>query len=239
VDLYSDILKSFGARPSDYQGACWQGPWRQWVFHPVWSYAWRAQEEMDFLRFSQDDLEIVREAVQRGAWNYLKTQQAALRDKYHRPPAHWRFYESLPMHNEVTTVISGGTPVAQPECPYPNYSSAWRATARNLNSHEMMITAIALRRYHRQHGRMPGELAALVPAYLKAVPRDIVDGQPLRYRLNADGSFTLYSIGEDAKDDGGDKRPPVASSSGSLPGFSSGRDWVWPQLAAAVEPSKP
>jgi len=135
--------------------------------------------------------------------------------------------------------LKGGTPVAQSECPYPNYSSAWRATARNLNSHEMMITAIALRRYHRQHGRMPGELAALVPAYLKAVPRDIVDGQPLRYRLNADGSFTLYSIGEDATDDGGDKRPPVASSSGSLPGFSSGRDWVWPQLAAAVEPSKP
>ena len=30
-----------------------------------------------------------------------------------------------------------------------------------------------------------------------------MDGQPLRYRRNADGTFLLYSIGENGKDDGG------------------------------------
>ena len=31
-----------------------------------------------------------------------------------------------------------------------------------------------------------------------------MDGQPLRYRRNADGTFLLYSVGENGKDDGGD-----------------------------------
>ena len=37
-----------------------------------------------------------------------------------------------------------------------------------------------------------------------------MDGQPLRYRLNADGSFVLYSVGEDAR---GDARPRAVSRS--------------------------
>ena len=35
---------------------------------------------------------------------------------------------------------------------------------------------------------------------LASVPLDAVDGQPLRYRRNADGTFSLYSIGENGVD---------------------------------------
>ena len=79
---------------------------------------------------------------------------------------------------------------------------------------------------------MPEELAALIPNYLKALPRDLVDGQPLRYRLNADGSYLLYSIGANGKDEAGDARPENADSGPLYATFGSGRDWVWFQTAA-------
>ena len=42
-----------------------------------------------------------------------------------------------------------------------------------------------------------------MPEFVPKVPLDPVDGQPLRYRRNADGTFLLYSVGENGKDDGG------------------------------------
>jgi hypothetical protein len=67
----------------------------------------------------------------------------------------------------------------------------------------------------------------LVPEFLPAVPVDPADGQPLRYRAAAAGGFTLYSVGEDGVDDGGNptNRQPA---SGSLY-WQDGKDWVWPK----------
>jgi hypothetical protein len=236
MNRYVDVLKSFGAKPEEYDGASWRGPWRHFIFHPVWSYAWRAQEELDYLKYSQQELDIVREAVGRGAWTHLQARQSELRDNYRRPSADWRFYLSLPMHDRINLIV-GDRPVA-PNCPYPDFTRAWLATSRNLSQHEMLITTIALKRYQLRHGKMPGELNALVPDYLKAVPRDLVDGQPLRYRLNADGSFILYSIGEDARDDGGDSRPGENSRK-QYWDFGSSRDWVWPQTAGSGHRTRP
>jgi hypothetical protein len=42
----------------------------------------------------------------------------------------------------------------------------------------------------------------LTPDFLKSVPVDPFDGQPLHYRKKGT-SFKLYSIGPDRKDDGG------------------------------------
>jgi hypothetical protein len=46
-----------------------------------------------------------------------------------------------------------------------------------------------------------------------------MDGQPQRYRLNTDGTFTLYSVGPNHTDDGG-----VMSKSKD----TEHPDWVWP-----------
>jgi len=94
------------------------------------------------------------------------------------------------------------------------------------------MAAVALKRYRLRHGKAASDLASLVPEFLPQVPIDLMDGQPLRYRLNADGSFLLYSIGEDGKDDGGD---PVRLSKGSKPSFWYGRDLVWPTPASPEE----
>jgi hypothetical protein len=58
------------------------------------------------------------------------------------------------------------------------------------------------------------------------VPRDLMDGQPLRYRLNRDGSFVLYSVGADMRDDGGDPVPETPQG--------DSYDWVWPRLASGA-----
>ncbi len=57
----------------------------------------------------------------------------------------------------------------------------------------------------------------------------------LHYRLNSDGSLTLYSVGEDDCDDGGNPNP--------LPGKAfkniwDGRDIVWPMPASPEEIAK-
>jgi len=72
----------------------------------------------------------------------------------------------------------------------------------------------------------------MVPEFIPEVLRDPIDNQPLRYRLNPDGSFLLYSIGKNGKDDSGD----ATSVSTEEPlQFRDGRDWVWPQRATPQE----
>jgi hypothetical protein len=108
---------------------------------------------------------------------------------------------------------------------------------RRLTQHEMVKTVIAMKRHELRHGEWPARLAALTPAFLPAIPRDFMDGQELRYRLQSDGSFTLYSVATDGRDDGGDPSP--VSSDQYLRDNSEwgGRDWVWPQLATNASAS--
>lgn len=99
----------------------------------------------------------------------------------------------------------------------------------------LLVTAIALKRFHLKHGTYPAELSALVPDILREPERDPMDGKPLRYRLNPDGSFLLYSVGDDGVDNGGDPswvkpRPNAASKR-----WWDARDAVWPQPASAAE----
>lgn len=64
------------------------------------------------------------------------------------------------------------------------------------------IAGLAILRYKQDHGRFPGSLAELQGKYLKEVPVDPIDLQPLRYKLQ-DNGFIIYSIGVDQVDDGG------------------------------------
>jgi len=100
-------------------------------------------------------------------------------------------------------------------------------------SRQLIVTAIALQRYQLRHGNYPPELAALVPDYLPALPSDSVDGETLRYKSNSDGTFLLYSVGEDNEDNDGD--PKSADSNSKSRQWQRGRDWVWPQPATQLE----
>jgi type II secretory pathway pseudopilin PulG len=115
----------------------------------------------------------------------------------------------------------------------PNYTKASVTAVHAETDRQMTLAAIALKRYQLRHGKLPSSLEALVPEFLPALPYDYMSAKPLCYRLKPVGSYVLYSVGEDGKDDGGDPTP----SPGMPASLWGGRDAVWP--APATEPSEP
>jgi hypothetical protein len=89
-------------------------------------------------------------------------------------------------------------------------------------------TAIALERYRLARGAFPESLDAVAPQFIAKVPHDVIGGKPLTYRREADGSFVLYSVGWNEKDDGGET---AFKTDGSVD-FENG-DWIWRSAAKA------
>ncbi len=77
---------------------------------------------------------------------------------------------------------------------------------------------LAAERYRRRHGRWPDGLADLTGEFLSAVPRDPFDNKPLRYRKDEEGVI-IYSVGQDGKDDGGDRATLNTYKPGTDVGF--------------------
>jgi hypothetical protein len=88
---------------------------------------------------------------------------------------------------------------------------------------DFAVIACALERHRLATGGYPETLAALSPRYLRYVPHDLIDGQPLRYQRVDDGGFLLYSIGWNEIDDHGE---PAFLASGRSTEIKDG-DWVW------------
>jgi hypothetical protein len=90
--------------------------------------------------------------------------------------------------------------------------------------------ACALERCRLAQGQYPTSLDALVPAWLKQVPADLLvpGGAPLKYRREADGGFLLYSVGLNRVDDQGKPGSPDQGQGGRAPRLEEG-DWVWRQ----------
>ena len=63
--------------------------------------------------------------------------------------------------------------------------------------------AVALRRFRLKHKRYPDKLAALVPEFLKKLPKDPFSGRDYVYRREGKG-FVVYSVGGNGIDDDGD-----------------------------------
>ena len=87
---------------------------------------------------------------------------------------------------------------------------------------DMARVVCALERYRLAHGAYPESLDALEPQFIAQVPHDIINGEPLHYRINPDGQFTLYSVGWNEKDDGGQ----VVLLKSGMANRDQG-DWVW------------
>jgi hypothetical protein len=79
-------------------------------------------------------------------------------------------------------------------------SQANRRTRANLRC---ALAGVAAERYRLEHAKWPGSLDELAKqGWIAAVPLDPFDGQPLRYKIVADG-VRIYSVGLDGVDDGG------------------------------------
>lgn len=116
---------------------------------------------------------------------------------------------------------------------------------RAKGQQEATAAAIAIYRFQKKAGKLPKTLNDLSGTYLKELPIDQFDGQPLRYQQKDDG-FILYSIGSDRTDNSGKRKLISANSSNEdLPkdrpeptghfqmfGEETGFDWVlWPRMS--------
>lgn len=79
--------------------------------------------------------------------------------------------------------------------------------------------AVAVERFRRDHrGALPTVLQDLVPRYLASLPLDPLSGAPLLYRTS-DEAYTVYSVGTNQKDDGGDLTSEWQTATTHAPGF--------------------
>lgn len=81
-------------------------------------------------------------------------------------------------------------------------------------------------RHRLAHGEFPESPGVLAPAFIDAVPRDIIDGGDFKYRRSPAGGFVLYSPGWNDVDDGGNAG---LSKNGSYDRKQG--DWVCPSAA--------
>ena len=82
--------------------------------------------------------------------------------------------------------------------------------------------ACALERYRLAGGEYPETLDGLSPAFIPQLPRDIINGAPVKYRRVKNGKFLLYSVGwNETDDDGQDVSDP------SRPESLKNGDWAW------------
>ncbi|MCC6822552.1 MAG: hypothetical protein IT579_17620, partial [Verrucomicrobia subdivision 3 bacterium] len=97
---------------------------------------------------------------------------------------------------------------------------------------DLARVACGLERYRLAHNQYPETLDALAPQFITKLPHDVINGQPLKYRRTDDGSFVLYSIGWNEKDDGGfgplnkDSKTVYRRDEGKSVNLTEG-DWVW------------
>jgi hypothetical protein len=100
-------------------------------------------------------------------------------------------------------------------------SSAFTAFAQSLGNSQARVRAaiglVSVRRWQLTHaGAAPTSLeAAIREAKLQAVPIDPYDGAIFRYAI-VDGQPTVYSIGQDGKDDGGKQDNARSPASGDV-----------------------
>lgn len=181
----------------------WQIAWGT-VIWGVWKAAWESQDELRMLEM----------------WDMQR--------EFFRNPSTVAFvpFERLMESRSDRFGVDWRHPYSQLDYSIPPAED--RLIVECETERQMALAAIALRRYRDATGRAPSSLTALVPAYLSSAPLDRMDGKPLRYQLHSDGTWILYSVGEDGIDDGGNPAPNFGYT---LRNMWDGRDAVWPQPA--------
>lgn len=195
--------------------------WKQASYHKQGSY----EDEKALLLFYRDRELELRKAIQATTWSAMRqlpgvTKVIPFQSKYRS-----RMQSRLALRDINMRFQREG-------------SSLLGRAARAEAQRRLIVTAVALERYHGKHGSYPNTLQDLAPEFLKNPPIDFMDGQPLRYRLMEDGHFTLYSVGLDCVDDGGrmpsrERQRPPDFRPGEI-GEPPKGDIVWPLPAASA-----
>lgn len=106
---------------------------------------------------------------------------------------------------------------------FPAITKTAAKFANGQTTVDLATVACALERHRLANGQYPEQLDLLVPRFIARIPNDVITGELLKYRREADGTFVLYSVGWNEADDGGE---PGLTKSGAAPDPNQG-DWVW------------
>lgn len=117
----------------------------------------------------------------------------------------------------------------------PAVSKIGEAVRRKHAILRCTIVGLASERYRREKKTWPDKIEQLCPQFLAAVPLDPYDGKPLRYRRVRDG-VVIYSVGQDAVDNGGNLDREHLVSPGVDLGF---RLWDVPKRRQPARPKPP
>ena len=169
------------------------------------------EDELGYLRYTQAQLDILRHRRESHAWAGVMEEMATLPEQYRFRREGFLAYRKFLLSDALSYYLA------------KSISTLAFTETRRLQT----ITAIALERHRLKHGHYPDTLAQLIPDYLTQIPQDPMDGCPLRYRLNPDGTFTLWSAGFDGQDNGGDFSMPDPKKQ-NFP--HDARDLIWPRL---------
>jgi len=191
------------ARTKKFGPEFWGEPSASWAKAPWINLAprgWFEQNILNILRFhDQYSLAVVDEAALR-----MKPVKAG---EFERS-----LTNSITPYNVLSRIL------------LPAVSALLPKTARSQSIAEQAAIACALERYYRGHQRYPEKLEQLTPDFMAAIPHDVMDGAPMRYRAENDGSYILYSIGWNRTDDGG----VVARKPGKSQNLDiKDGDWPW------------
>jgi hypothetical protein len=85
----------------------------------------------------------------------------------------------------------------------PNVSKAMRRVYDVQAVSDQASLVCALEIYRGTQKSYPTTLQELAPKFIPALPKDLITGELPIYRRNDDGSFTLYNVGWNSRDDGG------------------------------------
>jgi hypothetical protein len=195
--------------------------WRNAQYRNYESYA----DEAAWLLFYRDCELDYRRVFAANSWSELRVLQSATNSRPAQASSSVLGIDSL---RNMGPAGFGGFPRQGPSL----LARAAEAEARR----RLLVTAIALRRYHLTNHSYPDSLSKLVPEYLKSCPNDYMDGEPLRYRRTDDDRFLLYSVGLDGNDDHGQLLGTGNSSPfGPTFGRPEAPDLVWPLPASSAE----
>ena len=204
MDSFFEIFKLCCRDPKEGLNAAWDRYPRWWAFR-MWRHYQLEKVALQRIEAARASL---RAAVEHGAW------LARLRE----------------VETNVTRLdglITWAPDFINSGSSYTNLMAKYAGIEAQRS---LVLAAIALERHQHKHGSYPDSLKQLVPEFLAALPRDPMNGQTLRYRRKDDGSYTLYSVGRNGEDDGGDPTPL-----GTLSYGENGKDIVWPKAASQAE----
>jgi hypothetical protein len=174
-----------------------------------WRWIWHYQDERRYLELMQGAVEATRDAQKRRSVLAFVKEPSGSTDFN---PAITNYFDVAGMMTAINKKFVSLALRAQTEV-------------------NIVTAAIALEQFRLAHHAYPAALADLAPEFMQAAPVDCMDGHDLRYRLKPDGTYLLYSVGEDGVDNGGDPTPEKEKR----PGLLNGRDWVWPRPATDEE----